>query len=220
MKRKTKLAAGAGAALAAVGAGGAIAATKLSPDEASKTVVEDAAKQLGVAPEQLNAALKQALENRIDAAAESGRITKETAESMKQRLESQDYPFFGEPALGGFRGGRPFRIGVDTAAGFLGLSQDELREAIEDGKSLAQVAKDRGKPVDGLVDALVDAQIMELDKAVANGRLTTSRRDDIVSGLRERTEDFVIGVRGGFRKGHGFGFRGPGHGHDDLSRGA
>jgi len=181
-------------------------------------VVEDAAKQLGVEPQALSSALKQALENQIDKTVESGRLTKDAGESMKQRLGAQDYPFFGRPALGGFRGAHRFRMGLDTAAGFLGVSPDDLRIAIEDGKSLAQVAKDRGKPVDGLVDALVDAQTSGLDKAVAAGTLTISRRNHIASRLRERTEDFVNGVRGVFRPDNGFGLRGPGP--DDLARGA
>ena len=46
MKKRTKLAAGAGAALAVVGASGAVAADKLTPKEQSKAVVADAAKQL------------------------------------------------------------------------------------------------------------------------------------------------------------------------------
>ena len=50
MRKRTKLAVSAGAALAVVGGGGAVAATALSPSEESKAVVADAAKQLGVDP--------------------------------------------------------------------------------------------------------------------------------------------------------------------------
>ena len=46
---------------------------ELTPSDESKAVVEDAAKQLGVDPAKLNDALKQALENRIDAAVKAGR---------------------------------------------------------------------------------------------------------------------------------------------------
>ena len=48
MQKRTKLAVGAGAALAVVGASGAVAADRLTPKEESKVVVADAAKQLGV----------------------------------------------------------------------------------------------------------------------------------------------------------------------------
>ena len=66
------------AALAVAGGGAAIAATTAdSPQEESKAVVEDAAKQLGVTPGKLSSALKKALENRVDAAVAAGRLTKE-----------------------------------------------------------------------------------------------------------------------------------------------
>src|SRR5918992_2339900 len=100
MKNRTKLAAGAGAALAVAGAGGAIAATQLSPKEESQAVVDDAAKQLGVDPAKLSDALKQALENRIDRAVEDGTLTKEQADAMKARIEADDFPLFAGPLLG------------------------------------------------------------------------------------------------------------------------
>ena len=74
-----KVIAGAAAALAVGGAGAGVAATKLannSPSEESKAIVNDAAKSLGVEPSKLSAALKQAYENRIDAAVADGRLTK------------------------------------------------------------------------------------------------------------------------------------------------
>ena len=56
---KRKVVAGAAAALAVGGAGAGNAATKLShsPREESQAVVNDAAKQLGVEPSKLSAAL-------------------------------------------------------------------------------------------------------------------------------------------------------------------
>ena len=44
MQKRTKLAVGAGAALAVVGASGAVAADRLTPKEESKVVVADAAR--------------------------------------------------------------------------------------------------------------------------------------------------------------------------------
>ena len=64
---KPKVIAGAVAGLAVAGGGAAIAANRLgSPKQESQAVLNDAAKQLGVAPSALSAALKKALENRVD----------------------------------------------------------------------------------------------------------------------------------------------------------
>jgi hypothetical protein len=222
MNKRTKLAAGAGAALAVVGAGGALAADKLTPAQESKAVVDDAAKQLGVDPAKLNDALKQALENRIEQAVESGRLTKEQGKAMKQRIENDDFPLFPVPgtAFGprGF-GHHGFRD-LDAAAAYLGVDEDALRTQLRDGDTLADVAKAKGKAVDGLVDAIVASTTKRLDAAVSAGRITKAQRDEIVAGLKQRTTEIVKGefpaLRGRGGPGPAFGFRGPGFGGPGL----
>jgi hypothetical protein len=210
MRKRTKLALGAGAALAVVGAGGAVAATKLSPSEQSRAVVEDAAKQLGVEPSKLTDALKQALENRIDQAVEDGALTQEQANAMKQRIEADDFPLLAGPLLGhlhrGGLHGHGFR-GLDGAAAYLGVTEAALRASVENGKTLADVAKERGKSVDGLVDAIVAEKTTALDEAVEGGRITKAQRDEIVERLKAWTASLVNGERPAFpgRRGdHGF----------------
>jgi hypothetical protein len=210
-RKRTKLAVGAGAALAVVGAGGAVAANRLSPTEESKAVVEDAARQLGVDPAKLSAALQQALDNRIDEAVRAGRLTEKQAEAMKARIEAGQFPLLG---LGhrGF-GHRGFRD-LDAAAAFLGVGEVALRERLREGETLAEVAKAEGKSVDGLVTAIVAATTKRLDTAVAAGRVTKSQRDLIVASLKQRTTEIVNGTfpalrgRGGLGHG-GHSFAGP-----------
>ena len=216
MKKRTKLAGAAGAALAVVGAGGAIAADKLSPTEENKAVLEDAAKQLGVDPAKLNDALKQALENRIDAAVKAGRLTEAQAKALKQRIDANDFPLFPGPGpLFGPRGfGHHGFRDLDAASAYLGVDEDELRERTRNGETLADIAKAEGKLVDGLVTAIVAATTKRLDEAVTAGRITKAQRDEIVAGLKQRTTEIVNGafpaMKG--RGGPGFGFRGPGFG--------
>ena len=213
-RKRTKLAAGAGAALAVVGAGGAVAATRLSPAEESKAVVEDAARQLGVDPAKLNEALQQALENRINEAVKTGHLTEKQAEAMKARIEAGAFPFFAGPGLGrrGFAH-RGFRD-LDAAAAHLGVGEDALRERLREGETLAEVAKAEGKSVEGLVAAIVAATTKRLDAAVTAGRMTKSQRDLIVASLKQRTAEVVNGTfpalrgRGGLGHG-GHSFEGP-----------
>ena len=75
MKKNLRLkVAGGTVALAAVlGGGAAIAADKLSGTEESDAIVADVAKQLGVPSAKVEAALEQALRNRVDAAVAAGR---------------------------------------------------------------------------------------------------------------------------------------------------
>src|SRR5690348_5623074 len=204
---RPKVIAGAVAGLTAAGAGGAYAATRFaSPQQENQAVVNDAAKQLGVTPSALTAALKKALENRVDEAVAAGRLTKAQGDELKQRIESGALPLFFGP-----RGGPHEHFGeLDAAASYLGLTEAQLETQLESGKSLAQVAKDRGKSVDGLVQALVDQATKRLDAAVTAGRLTKAQEQQILSGLKQRITDFVNGVR---HREHDFrfdrGFAGP-----------
>jgi polyhydroxyalkanoate synthesis regulator phasin len=172
-------------------------------------VVNDAAKQLGVAPSALSAALEKALENRVDAAVAAGRLTKAQGDELKQRIESGGLPLFGGPGPGfGFHHQGVFG-GLDAAATYLGLTDAQLRTQLESGKSLANVAKAQGKSVDGLVQALVDAAKKKLDAAVKAGRLTQAQATSILADLRSRVTNLVNGTEPHFGFGHGFrnGFR-------------
>jgi hypothetical protein len=207
---KPRLVAGAVAGLAVAGGGAAYAATQLgSPQQENQAVLNDAAKQLGVEPSALSAALKKALENRVDAAVAAGRLTKPQGDELKQRIESGDSPLFAGPGRGfGFHVEGPFG-GLDAAASYLGLTEAQLRTKLENGKSLADVAKAQDKPVDGLVQALVDAAKTKLDAAVAAGRLTQSQADSILAGLKSHVTDFVNGTRPHFGFRNGFRGRPP-----------
>ncbi|MGZ4396184.1 MAG: hypothetical protein ACXVZ2_12570 [Gaiellaceae bacterium] len=194
---KRKVVAGAAAALAVGGAGAGIAATKLghSPREESQAVVNDAAKQLGVEPSKLSAALKKAYEDRVDAAVADGSITKAEGDALKQRIESNDLPLVAPP-LGprhfGFRDHGP--LGAEAAATYLGLSESQLHSKLESGKTLAQVAKDEGKSVDGLVAALKADLKQKLDQAVSDGRLTNAQEQRFLDAADQRLNDLVQGT--------------------------
>lgn len=186
------------AALAVAVTGGAFAATRAtSPKAESQTVVNDAAKQLGVQPSELSAALRKALANRVDAAVKAGQITKAQGDAMKARINSGDFPLFGGPHRG-FGGpghhGPDFKLhGLDAAASYLGLTEAELRTQLNGGKTMAQIAKARDKSVDGLVDALVEDATKKIDKAVENGQLTKAHADQMKQKQRERITQFVNG---------------------------
>jgi hypothetical protein len=215
---KPTLVAGAVAGLAVAGGGAAFAATQFgSPQQENQAVVNDAAKQLGVEPTALSAALKKALENRVDEAVAAGRLTKAQGDAIKQRIESGNVPLFAGPGRGFIHHDGAFG-GLDAAATYLGLTEAQLHTQLESGKSLADVAKAQGKTVDGLVQALVNAAKKKLDAGVAAGRLTRSQADSILAGLKSRVTAFVngaaprFGLRNGFHDGPppATGFAGPG----------
>jgi hypothetical protein len=200
MKRplNVKLVAAVVAAIAVVSGGAAIAATQLTPKQRSQAVINDAAQQLGVQPNQLSDALKKALEKQVDAAVAAGQMTKAEGDAIKQRIESGDVPLVGGfgfgPGFGFHRfGGDVFRAGLDAAASYLGLTTTQLQNQLQNGKTLAQIAKDKNKSVDGLIQTLTDSAKKQLDAAVSAGRITSSQESTILSNIKQRITDAVNG---------------------------
>jgi hypothetical protein len=173
---------------------GAVAASQLGSSEEQQAILDDAAKQLGVNPSDLKAALVDAYEARIDAAVEAGDLTQAQADDLKARLEADGAPLLGGPLL---HGPEHFGIrvvgGLDAAATYLGLSEDELKSRLESGDTLAEVATAEGKTVDGLVQAMVDAAEKDIAAAVNAGRLTQSQADEIRADLPQHIEGLVNG---------------------------
>ena len=211
MTRIQKIAVGGVLVLAVSGAGAAVAATKLrSPEQESRAVLNDVAGQLGVTPERLSNAFKTALKNRIDQAVKDGHLTQAEATRMKAAIDRQSVPMLGP----GFRrGGGPGHFGrghhgLEAAASYLGMTEAALRTQLASGKTLAQVAKDRNKSVDGLVTALVAEKKARIEQEVKDGNLSQARADELIAGMKEHVTAMVNG-RFERRRGHRFGPLGP-----------
>jgi hypothetical protein len=199
-KLRTKLIVGIVAVAALAGGGAAVAASQFGSEADEQAILNDAAKQLGVEPQELSDALEKAFEARIDEAVEAGRLTEEQGQRMKERLQEEGLPMFGH----GHGHGPHHGPGLDAAAAYLGLSEAELRAELEGGKTLAEIAADQGKSVEGLKDAMLADAEDHLEAAVAAGRITEAQKQEILSRLTERIDDVVNGT-----------FPGPGHHHGE-----
>jgi hypothetical protein len=82
--------------------------------------------------------------------------------------------------------------GLQAAAEYLGLEPRELFTELRT-KTLAQIATDQGKSVDGLKQALRDAAKTALDRARTNGRITQKQQDDALAKLDASLDDIVNG---------------------------
>jgi hypothetical protein len=195
------------AVLLAIGAGAAVAGGGLGDQQ---TFMNDVAKRLNVTPEQLKAALKGASEDRIDAAVAAGKITKEQGDAMKQRAAQGGMPLFG----GGHHGfGHRGPMSMAAVASYLGVTEAELHTQLESGKTLAQIAKDKGKTVDGLKKAITDGVKTRLDAGVKAGTITQAQADAMLTQMTAHLDDMVNGagpMHGDGDGDHGFGGPPPG----------
>jgi hypothetical protein len=100
---------------------------------------------------------------------------------------------------------------LSDAAHYLGLTDTRLLSDLRSGKSLAQIAKARGKSVTGLEQAMIAPLRARLDRAVAVGRITKAQEQLVLSRLTARISRRV--QRAGVRHGYfGYGTTGGGDG--------
>lgn len=77
---------------------------------------------------------------------------------------------------------------ITIASQVLGVSVDDLRTQLQDGKSLATIAGDKTQ---ALIDALVADGNLHLQDAVTHGRLTQAEADERKAGLPEKVTELV-----------------------------
>ena len=140
-----------------------------------------------------------------------------TAQSVKlaELVDQKGFPQ--RPGAGGMGpgfsggpgfGGHGFAKGdhLQAAATYLGISTNDLQTQLRSGKTLAEIAAaTAGKTKDGLIAALVADETAQIDKAVADGKISADQAAKIKTGLTERVTQMVersgpMGARG---------FRGP-----------
>ena len=132
---------------------------------------------------------------------EDGTLTEAQAEAVAQVLAD------------GPRGHGKRGPGFDGIAEFLGTTVDEIREALQAGSTLADVAADNGSSADALIDYMVEEATERLDQAVADGKIDEAEKAEKLAEITERITDrvngeFEPGDRGPGRRGPG-GPRGP-----------
>jgi ribosomal protein S20 len=173
------------------------------------------ASKLGVERADLDAAEKEAHQEVIGQAVEDGVITQDQAERMLSRLEDGfGFGRMGHPGgrgggwMGGFRGCP--RGNQEWLAEQLGMTADELQAELEAGKTIAELAEEKGVDLDA---ARIEAMKERIQQAVEDGTITQEQADWMLQGLEQGFmpggRGFGFGGRGGHFRGFG-GFWGPG----------
>ena len=180
--------------LGALGAGGvaalALAGAALLPAGAETEPQDDGT---AMQEQRMHGGREDHLREALADLVEDGTLTQDAADAVVEALAEQGGPHGDGRGGEGHRGGMP----LDAAAETLGLTAEELREALADGSTLAEVAEEQGVKPTELVDALVTAETERLDEAVADGRLAQEEADDRAEMLEERlTEQVEQGFAG------------------------
>jgi hypothetical protein len=171
--------------------------------------LDDVARRLGIQRARLAAALKAMALADVKWAEDNGFITKARADVLRERINSGTGKGLGRfglhgrlgPGLKGLglRGGllkgrfnRGFGL-LEAAADYLGLPEEDLLDALR-SRTLAQVARDRGKNIDGLQAALRSAKKADLDEAVAASEITAAQANALLSRFDSQIGDVMNGI--------------------------
>jgi hypothetical protein len=130
----------------------------------------------------------------LDEAVANGRLTAAQEETMLADLKSHLDDIVNATGKGaGVRVaiGPPFGT---AAATYLGLTPDELRTQLDNGRTLAQIATAQNKSLDGLKAAILAGAKERLDQAVTAGRLTAAQEQTMLDKLKEHLDDVVNGT--------------------------
>lgn len=209
-------------ALVGVLALGTVAFAQSSDEETSwpfdfgQKLREAIAEVLGINVDEYDAAVETAQEKVLEEAVTDGWLTQEQADRLRWRMEQAPGP--------GLRGlGKGFgRFGwgiapwgeslVSVAADKLGMSLTDLLTELQDGKSIADVAKEKGVDAQTIADAYLAEYSKELNEAVEKGRITQKQADWMLETMKERVTAQLENTCGGFRGFMHGGFRGGGRG--------
>ncbi len=119
---------------------------------------------------------------------------------------------------------------IDVAAELFGMTTEDLRAELQEGKTLLDVAQEKGFEAKDLQDAFLTARKEALQEAVDAGFITQEQADWMMQNMEQRSEWCLDsggcsldggraegskfgrgawGMRGGGMMGHGWGMMGP-----------
>jgi len=84
---------------------------------------------------------------------------------------------------------------LQSAAQVLGMSADELKAELRQGKSLAQVAQEKGIGTDDFKSRLLSQVDQQLAQLVQQGRLTQQQADQLGQSIRDNI-DAIVNAQG------------------------
>ncbi len=179
---------------------------------------EAVAKALGVTVDEYDAAVEQAHEQVIDEAVTEGWLTEDQAQRMQEQMDKapgdrgrgKGFMRRGDGFLGR-RGDSP----INAAAEALDMTVSDLMAEIQGGKSIADVATEKGVDLQVIIDAYLKQVGETLDQAVQDGRITQDQADLMLEQAGKRVPEMLNNTwegrgpgrfpPGGFPGGH------PGH---------
>ena len=181
---------------------------------AGKSIADIAAEQ-GIAIDTVVAALVADLEEHLNEHVADGSLTEDEAAEKLASAEDRISEKVNEVPPTRDRNSGPRRGGQLPAAvlEMLGIDGPALREALSEGKSVADIAEENGVEIGGIVSALVDERAAHLAEHVADGSLTEDEAAEKLEAMEAKITQRLNTVPEARER-----LRGPKHDDDDEFR--
>lgn len=153
----------------------------------------------GGSVEDVTQALITEAETRVEEAVSNGQMTQERADEILANLETR----ITEALNSQFElGGRGERLrerfenslrndALNIISEATGLDLREIRQALVDGATLAEVIESNGGDVNAISADLVTQATVRVNQLVADGTITQERADEFLAQLETRVDDFL-----------------------------
>ena len=167
-----------------------LGAAVVNPDTASAQEAPS-----GETREERLAERQQRIEERIAQAIESEHITEAEADELRARIEERRAQ--GEERRSQRQADRQVnrQARLDDLASQLGTNAEDLKAALKDGQSIADIAAANGVDLQGIIDSMVDQANARIDEAVANERIDADKAAELKANVEERITARLNGER-------------------------
>ncbi|GAB5489822.1 MAG: hypothetical protein Phog2KO_00370 [Phototrophicaceae bacterium] len=182
-------------------------ATGLTTDEILSAIrdgstLEEIVTESGADADAVIAEIEAELTVRIETALENERITQEVADTLLENLSDNITTFFTTTHEIGNNRGENLRnrvqystLGnlVEVVTDVTGLEISDIREAIQEGATLADLITDNGADVDEVTASIIDNVTTAINERVESGALTQEQADAILENLDSNLTDLMNG---------------------------
>jgi len=168
---------------------------------AGKTILE-IAKGKGVSLEELVTELTAPMVERMKVAVEDGRVTQAEAderiasmeECLTAYLKGEDFECDAHFRAGNLpmmmhRFARTPMKNLENLAVKLNMTVVDLKAALEEGKTIPEIAESQGITMEDLKAEKEEAMIERINQAVTDGKLTQEEADEIIAWIKARPEN-------------------------------
>lgn len=175
---------------------------------------EAIANLLGISVDEYDTAVDTAEEQVLAQAVTDGWLTQAQADRIQERLDWNwqggwmGKGFWGPRAGWGYRGDSLISVAADA----LDMSLTELVDEFKEGKSIAEVATEKGVDRQSIADTYLAQYAEKLDGAVEDERITQKQADQLLASMEEAVAEQLDAACGGCWAGGFMGRGGRGRG--------